>query len=300
MVKTNKLKSVLVVVARIVAFIAVCCLLFFQLNKKSVSIDKLSIIHFWPLILTIFLVPINWLLEYNKWLILLTNIGEQRNDLRKPAFYAVMVSGLLTPAMAGNFLGRIYYFNKSKRWKLTIHTSTSNFSQFLISMFFGGLAFLFLSVSSVFSATNFQVSAIVCIVIITCALYFFGESFIRFFPLKRLKLIAIMLRRGPSRLHLLLFSFFRYLIFLLQFLLCLYAFSGFFSTQLVAFIALVFMAVTLTPSLFLGKIVVRESIAVAILGLAGLAPIPVLLASLTTWFFNLILPTLWAALKIKR
>ena len=300
MVKTNKLKSVLVVVARIVAFIAVCCLLFFQLNKKSVSIYKLSIIHFWPLILTIFLVPINWLLEYNKWLILLTNIGEQRNDLRKPAFYAGMVTGLLTPAMAGNFLGRIYYFNKSKRWKLTIHTSTSNFSQFLISMFFGGLAFLFLSVSSVFSATNFQVSAIVCIVIITCALYFFGESFIRFFPLKRLKLIAIMLRRGPSRLHLLLFSFLRYLIFLLQFLLCLYAFSGFFSTQLVAFIALVFMAVTLTPSLFLGKIVVRESIAVAILGLAGLAPIPVLLASLTTWFFNLILPTLWAALKIKR
>ena len=300
MVKTNKLKSVLVVVARIVAFIAVCCLLFFQLNKKSVSIDKLSIIHFWPLILTIFLVPINWLLEYNKWLILLTNIGEQRNDLRKPAFYAGMVTGLLTPAMAGNFLGRIYYFNKSKRWKLTIHTSTSNFSQFLISMFFGGLAFLFLSVSSVFSATNFQVSAIVCIVIITCALYFFGESFIRFFPLKRLKLIAIMLRRGPSRLHLLLFSFLRYLIFLLQFSLCLYAFSGFFSTQLVAFIALVFMAVTLSPSLFLGKIVVRESIAVAILGLAGLAPIPVLLASLTTWFFNLILPTLWAAIKIKR
>ncbi|MCX6190676.1 MAG: hypothetical protein NT109_00150 [Flavobacteriia bacterium] len=300
MVKTNKLKSVLVVVARIVAFIAVCCLLFFQLNKKSVSIDKLSIIHFWPLILTIFLVPINWLLEYNKWLILLTNIGEQRNDLRKPAFYAGMVTGLLTPAMAGNFLGRIYYFNKSKRWKLTIHTSTSNFSQFLISMFFGGLAFLFLSVSSVFLATNFQVSAIVCIVIITCVLYFFGESFIRFFPLKRLKLIAIMLRRGPSRIQLLLLSFFRYLIFLLQFSLCLYAFSGFFSAQLVAFIALVFMAVTLSPSLFLGKIVVRESIAVAILGLAGLAPIPVLLASLTTWFFNLILPTLWAALKIKR
>ena len=244
--------------------------------------------------------PINWLLEYNKWLILLTNIGEQRNDLRKPAFYAGMVTGLLTPAMAGIFLGRIYYFNKSKRWKLTIHTSTSNFSQFLISMFFGGLAFLFLSVSSVFLATNFQVSAIVCIVIITCVLYFFGESFIRFFPLKRLKLIAIMLRRGPSRIQLLLLSFFRYLIFLLQFSLCLYAFSGFFSAQLVAFIALVFMAVTLTPSLFLGKIVVRESIAVAILGLAGLAPIPVLLASLTTWFFNLILPTLWAALKIKR
>ena len=300
MVKTNKLKSVLVVTARIVAFIAVCCLLFFQLKKKNFSFDQFYIIHYWPLIFTFLLVPINWLFEYKKWLILLTNIGEQKNTLRRSAFYAGMVTGLLTPAMAGNFLGRIYYFDKSKRWKLTIHTSTSNFSQFLISMFFGGLAFLFLSVSSVFSATNFQVSAIVCIVIITCALYFFGESFIRFIPLQRLKLIAIMLRRGPSRLNLLLFSFFRYLIFLLQFSLCLYAFSGFFSTQLVAFIALVFMAVTLTPSLFLGKIVVRESIAVAILGLAGLAPIPVLLASLTTWFFNLILPTLWAALKIKR
>ena len=300
MVKTNKLKSVLVVVARIVAFIAVCCLLFFQLNKKSVSFDQLSIIHFWPLILTIFLVPINWMLEYNKWLILLTNIGEQQNDLRKPAFYAGMVTGLLTPAMAGNFLGRIYYFDKSKRWKLAIHTSISNFSQFLISMFFGGVAFLFLSGSPAFSATNYQLVVIVCIVIITCGLYFFGESFIRFIPLQRLKLIAIMLSRGPSRIQLLLLSFFRYLLFLLQFSLCLYAFSGFFSIELLAFIALVFMAVTLSPSLFLGKIVVRESIAVAILGLAGLAPIPVLFASISTWFFNLILPTLWAAIKIKR
>ncbi len=300
MVKTNKLKSVLVVVARIVAFIAVCCLLFFQLNNKSVSFDQLSIIHFWPLILTIFLVPINWLLEYKKWLILLTNIGEKRNDLRKPAFYAGMVSGLLTPAMAGNFLGRIYYFHKSKRWKLTIHTSTSNFSQFLISMFIGGIAFLFLASTSVFTVSNFQFTGIVCIVIFSSALYFFGERIIRLFPIKRLKLMAIMLSRGPSRIQLLLFSFFRYLLFLLQFSLCIYAFTGFFSIELLAFIALVFMAVTLSPSLFLGKIVVRESIAVAILGLAGLAPIPVLFASISTWFFNLILPTLWAAIKIKR
>jgi multiple sugar transport system permease protein len=44
LVKTNKLKSVLVVVARIVAFIAVCCLLFFQLKKKNFSFDQFYII----------------------------------------------------------------------------------------------------------------------------------------------------------------------------------------------------------------------------------------------------------------
>jgi hypothetical protein len=60
------------------------------------------------------------------------------------------------------------------------------------------------------------------------------------------------------------------------------------------------MAVTLTPSLFLGKIVVRESIAVAILGFAGIAPIPVLLSSLSTWLLNLIIPAIWASLKIKK
>jgi hypothetical protein len=52
--------------------------------------------------------------------------------------------------------------------------------------------------------------------------------------------------------------------------------------------------------LFLGKIVVRESIAVAILGLAGIAPIPVLLSSLSTWLLNLIIPAIWASLKIKK
>lgn len=299
MVKTSKFKSVIVVVARIVAFLSISCLLYFQLRNKDISIEQVTIVHFWPLILMILLTPVNWFLEHQKWRVILSKLGEQNNPNRKTAFYAGMVTGLLTPATAGNFIGRIYYFDKAKRWKLTIYTVIANFAQFVASLIFGGLAFVFLSYQMVLKTHTVQFIVVGCLIVFSLLIYLFGEKWLCFIPIRRLKLMAVLLKRGPSRSMLLTLSFLRYFIFLIQFSLCLYAFSGIFHSALLAWISLVFIAVTLTPSLFLGKIVVRESIAIAILSLAGLTALPILLTSLTTWFFNLILPTLWAALKLR-
>jgi hypothetical protein len=81
--------------------------------------------------------------------------------------------------------------------------------------------------------------------------------------------------------------------------LALYAFSGQFSLIIFVWISVVFLLVTLAPSLFLGKIIIRESIAVAVLTLVGFESTPVLFASLSTWVINLILPNLWAAFQLK-
>jgi hypothetical protein len=53
----------------------------------------------------------------------------------------------------------------------------------------------------------------------------------------------------------------------------------------------VYFWVTLAPSLFLGKVVIRETIAVWVLSAAGLNPEIVIVSSLLIWVLNLFIPT---------
>ena len=61
-----------------------------------------------------------------------------------------------------------------------------------------------------------------------------------------------------------------------------------------------FGAITLSPSLFFGKIIVRETIALTILSLVGIAGPTILLAAFATWLINQILPVLIATLLLKK
>ncbi|MFN5910780.1 MAG: hypothetical protein ACK45H_05550, partial [Bacteroidota bacterium] len=57
---------------------------------------------------------------------------------------------------------------------------------------------------------------------------------------------------------------------------------------------------TCVPSLFLGKLVVRDSIALWVLGFAGLSAAAIIQASIFIWIVNLLLPTLVALFILKK
>tara|TARA_B110000879_G_scaffold135106_1_gene176762 strand:+ start:120 stop:329 length:210 start_codon:yes stop_codon:yes gene_type:complete len=61
-----------------------------------------------------------------------------------------------------------------------------------------------------------------------------------------------------------------------------------------------FGVITVSPSLFFGKIIVRETIALTILSLAGITGPTILLAAFSTWFINQIVPVLIATLLLKK
>ena len=61
-----------------------------------------------------------------------------------------------------------------------------------------------------------------------------------------------------------------------------------------------FGAITAAPSLFLGKIIVRETIALSVLSMAGIAGPVILLAAFSTWMINQILPVIIATLLLKK
>ena len=267
-----------------------------KLDWSEIQFDDFQLI---PFIVCFLFVPLNWYFEWIKWKLLLQSINEEKNPNRFTAFVSGIVSSFLTPAFSGNFLGRIIYFEANKRWKLTVYSMVSNFSQFTVSMFFGAIAGIILLYEKESYFSELSIGLFIGATITSLLIYFFGEILASPIKIQRVQSMILLVKKGPSRLQVMGYSLLRYLVFVLQFSLALAAFGIAFNWKLTLWIALVYMAVTLTPSLFFGKIIMRESIAVSILGLAGIAAFPVLFASLTTWFFNLLIPTFISVFLIK-
>jgi hypothetical protein len=282
-----------------IVFSILVYLLYNRLNKLDWNERQFDNFQLLPFLICFVLVPLNWYFEWAKWEILVQTIKEEKNPNKLTAFVSGIVSSFLTPAFSGNFLGRIIYFEANKRWKLTVYSMVSNFSQFTVSMFFGAIASILLTLQHKSYIGEISIAFIIGATITSLLIYFFGETLASPVKIQRVQSMILLVKKGPSRLKIIGLSLLRYLVFVLQFSLALSAFGVHFEWINILWIALVYMAVTLTPSLFFGKIVMRESIAVSILTLAGIATFPILLASLTTWFFNLLIPTFVSVFLIK-
>jgi hypothetical protein len=298
--KTKQIKSISGSLLRILAFAAVLFVFYFQMQNKKFSWNEMPPINYVPLTFLFLFMPLNWWLEWKKFKIMVSSMKDENDSNNKSAFYAGMLTGFLTPAMVGNFIGRNMYYPKSDRWRLTVYTMMGNYAQFVISMTIGGVGLLYLHFyHHQHYLSSWQLVLTVILIIIPLALFIFCRPLLQLLPIQRAQTAALALQNGPSMNSIFGFSAVRYLVFLLQFALALYAFSGQFSLIIFVWISVVFLLVTLAPSLFLGKIIIRESIAVAVLTLVGFESTPVLFASLSTWVINLILPNLWAAFQLK-
>jgi hypothetical protein len=241
--------------------------------------------------------PINWFFEWYKWKLILQNIDEVDNSVNFKAFASGIIASFLTPSLSGNFLGRMLYYDKTKRWKITIQSTIANFSQFLVALFMGLLAWILLNDSLPFKLNNY---IYIPVSISLFLLYFFGERLAKKIPINLIQLVANQIEKENSRLTFLVISGIRYVVFVVQYALALKAFGIEITIEIINYIMLVFLFITLTPSLFFGKIMVRESIAVAIFAVTGIETIPVIFASFSTWFFNLFLTAVIALFFIKK
>lgn len=276
-----------------------------MLQLKNVDWQKDSVVPKFPLflLLALALVPLNWWFEWQKWKVTIRLLGiDASKQVLQHAFLAGIVTGMLTPNMLGNFIGRLFYFPRKQRIPLILLTFVSNYAQFLVSILFGiiGIAILQQTPLAVplppilISLFLFGLGAI--------ALYFYGEHLTRF---KRRKTRIYTWFRTLSglkkyRFSIVALSGMRHTVFTLQFLCALSAYGESFSWENAWWIWQVYLWVTLTPSLFLGKLAIRESISIWVLSTAGVASIHVLLASLSIWTMNLLLPTSLSLFLTKR
>lgn len=276
---------------------------YFQFIKIDWNKEHVSLEHPLSLCFVILLMPLNWYLEWLKWLVTLKIADAESSDkINKHSFLAGIVTGMLTPNMLGNFIGRIYYFQRRHRISLIVLTLVSNYAQFIASILFGIIALLFLQ------KTPFEMDFSELYFLLTLAVFFLLVIYFNFewiFKLiKRKTRIHFLIRNLRSRRifrwKIMLLSLIRHGIFTLQFLFMLHAFGEEISLINVFWIWQVYLWVTIAPSLFLGKLAIRESISIWVLAFAGMGELTVLISSFLIWIINLLIPTILGLIICKR
>jgi hypothetical protein len=268
------------------------------------------------LILILFLMLINWSLESVKWQILIAKI-EQISFFR--AFKAVMTGvsvSLFTPNRTGDYLGRVFILEKGNHIEGILITLIGSFAQIIITVstgLFCSLSFLNTYLLEVYHIPGYFFTVMIfivpCIIFITLLLYFkisiLSEFICRYLPKKWERYIQyshVISGYNSKELMVVLFlSFLRYLIFSTQFFLLLWIFgTGIPFDQAMILIPVIYLVMTLVPTVALTDLGIRGSVSIFIFGLyfekSGIiitdANMAILAATTVIWLINLIIPAI--------
>ena len=254
------------------------------------SYQNVKVANWLWLIPVLVLVPLNWYLEFQKWREQLTFLNLPKTHSIQ-SFAAGMVSEFIIPGIPTNFIGRILFFDSTVRLALAGWTQVTNAVQFLVTVLCGVVAILVLGKGSL--VTLGFLLGIFGVVLVIWMIPAVRITVRKRFPtlflgdIKPRKIVYYLLQIG-------LLSIIRMFVFTMQFALFLYVFGIPMSSDLVYWIWLSYLSVTVSPSLFLGKLFVRETVTVAVFQMADYATAPVLLASFSIWLVNGLIPTIFA------
>jgi len=257
-----------------------------QTQLSSISIQLPT----WFSIAILLVLPNQWF-EFKKWKKIVSSFSTitSKTTLVK-SYFAGNITGFVTPNLLGNFIGRMYYFERRYRPKIIVLTLLANGSQFLTSIYFGLLSI------TLFGFKHFQIPPfnpiyLAVFIFSTLVFYFTFERILnRFHFLKKINIH--LLNSFEIRYSLLLYSIIRYLIFSFQYFLILCSFGVPIDLKLIPIIWSIYFWSTLTPSLWFGKIVIRESISIWILSQYIENTGIILIASISLWFINQGIPAI--------
>ncbi len=273
---------------KLLVFVAVIGTLYFQLNNVDWEHAKgLEIKHWWALVLAFLLLIPNLWMEFLKWKII-TNPMHVEMKLVKNAFWAGVASGFMSPNGWGNFLGRLIYFQKRQTIYIIFSTALANLSQLIPTLLFGLFAVL-LKYGDSNSIWLFTSAGAICIL----AFYFFGDYLLpkkrsRFQFVRRLQ--SIRGRYQSLKWPFLTFSMIRFLVFSLQYVLLFVTFGYEDFWFLLTQIWLIYLFTSFVPSLWSGKVLIRETAALFVFS-GTLVSVPdIIVSSIIIYLINIALP----------
>lgn len=328
MAKLNKTYNFLI---RTVILLFTLFYLYEQLFKKhnlhdfSRNIqDVVNFKGFWFfLLMVLLLIPINLLLESYKWQLLIAKM--EKINLWQ-SFRAVLTGisvSMFLPNRVGDYLGRVFILKKADRLQATMATVLGSVAQLLTTLLFGAVSLIiFLPhwLNSSNSLNNWTYVGLVFSIVVLAFLLVF--SFLNFSAFtyvlqklsgrayKRIARYAVVFSwyKANELLKILVISILRYLVFSFQFYLLLRILQVPVNyLQAMVIIGLIYLLMTIIPTIALSEVGVRGSVSLYVFGLFfGTAVMSenlnqqIVTASSALWLFNLALPALLGALFIYR
>ncbi len=269
----------------------------------------------WKFWLVIFLALVNWGIEARKWQVLLKPLQK----IRFLRAYRSVLSGLAlslnTPNRMGEYGGRILYVKDGSRLKAISLSIAGSISQLIITLLLGcgGLSYLLffqtLPSGFVMGLSVYWIKVLLFISSVATAvliLFFFrlswltsliekipgSSKFMEYFNVLEEFTAKLLLR-------LLSLSFFRYLVFVLQYILLLqvlhveiFWFDSFW------IISILFLVLAIVPSFAIADLGIRGKFSTGLLSMYSINTVGILGTTFGIWFINLFVPALAGSILI--
>jgi hypothetical protein len=193
----------------------------------------------------------------------------------------------------GDFIGRVSHLPKEYRKSGMISSFYGSYSQWLLTIVMGWVAWVQLGKQFVSSVNVYMSISVIYLFLIVLFFVFFLSKGIK---LKRLNRWTKYLKHPPSisiRIKLIALSLLRYFIFTLQFYLLLKLFGVDLSYAIVlSKLGLFYLFTSLIPSTFWGELGIKESLAVWVFSGLIINPLLIVSATLLLWMINLFIPSI--------
>ena len=266
----------------------------------------------WPLFFVLLLMFLNWLLDAVKWKFLIKKEEDVSLWLSLKAVFLGITVSIFTPNRVGEFGGRVFCLEKADRIKAVLITILGNMGQLLATTIFGTLALVhYMQAYSglLDGEANYWFFILVFIAAIVLstliALYlnasWLSNFFMKFKFLRKYEEYSDVFSYYSTNelLYVIFLSCARYTVFSFQF----YIFLHFFQVDIsliesLTMSSLVFLTISIIPTIALTEIGVRGSIAIYFFGLVSVNHIGILTATFALWFTNLVLPALLGTILV--
>lgn len=265
---------------------------------------------FWLVILFVF---VNWGMEARKWQILMKPLQPLSFITAFKSVLCGVTLSLNTPNRMGEYGGRILFVNDGNRIKAITLSIAGGMAQLIITMLMGCFGLMFLLFGKDVSSTLMGVS------VFWIKIFLYGSVFgtiIFIFFFFKLGFLILLLEKLPYAnrfskyiniletfeakvlLRLLSISFFRYIVFVLQYIFMLQllhveqnVWTGFW------IITVMFWILAIIPSFAIAELGIRGTVAKTLFSYS-LNTLGILTATFGIWFVNLFIPALIGSLLI--
>jgi hypothetical protein len=269
----------------------------------------------WMFWLVILLVFVNWGIEAKKWKLLITPVQKLNLFTAFKSVLSGVALSLNTPNRIGEYGGRILYIKEGSRIKAVSLSIAGSISQLIITLVMGcgGLIYLLYfqqqHVGPVMGLSIFWIKVLLFISVIVTGiliLFFFRLSWltklVEKIPAaqKMIKYINVLEEFTPKLLlRLLSLSFFRYIVFVIQYILLLQVLhvdilwlDGFWV------ISILFLVLAIVPSFAIADLGIRGKFSTELLSVYSANTVGIIGTTFGIWFINLFIPAILGSIFI--
>lgn len=296
-------------------------------NIMEVTNRAGNLLHSWLGLVLIVMMLLNWTIDAYKWKYVVRKVEKITLFNAVRATFAGVTTSIFMPFRTGEFVGRIFILKHTKPLKAILMSMISSMSQLIITIFIGTISFLSLIYFDILKYDFLNrwiclllIVLFVVLLLLTIYLFFnvseISRRMYKYFDskgwVKMAVYVRVLMKYSAKELrYLLVLSFFRYVVFTTQYILLLKFFAIDLDYEILfAIISIIYLVMTVIPSVALAEIGVRGSLAVVfitpILHVAGtyVAGVEsnIIIAATILWIINLAIPAVigaWGVIGLK-